>query len=189
MQQTPTHTDQRPDINTDQRSDTNTDVLVSDDPRLWDNTNLDAEDTSTDQRSDTNIDQRSDTARSLEDILEFKSNQTLNSTLYREIPRNLIFSISTSWPNSPHHSGFRFAFLSPFRVSSSRERAVPTQMCCCQMIQDCETTQTWMQKTPTQSSHRVSECSLSHRVSLCVRACVRASRTKDKLESCLRVLS
>jgi len=29
-----------------------------------------------------------------------------------------------SWPKSPHHSGFRFVFLSPIRVSSSRERAV-----------------------------------------------------------------
>jgi len=30
------------------------------------------------------------------DTSEFKSNQNLNSTLYREIPRNLIFSILTS---------------------------------------------------------------------------------------------
>ena len=30
------------------------------------------------------------------DTSEFKSNQNLNSTLYREIPRNLIFSIWTS---------------------------------------------------------------------------------------------
>jgi len=29
-----------------------------------------------------------------------------------------------NWLRSPHHAGFRFAFLSPFRVSSSRERAV-----------------------------------------------------------------
>ena len=29
------------------------------------------------------------------DTLEFKSNQNLNSTLYREIPRNLVFSILT----------------------------------------------------------------------------------------------
>jgi len=28
-----------------------------------------------------------------QDTSEFKSNQNLNSTLYREIPRNLIFSI------------------------------------------------------------------------------------------------
>jgi len=31
-----------------------------------------------------------------------------------------------NWLKSPNHSGFRFAFLSPFRVSSFRERAVPT---------------------------------------------------------------
>jgi len=31
-----------------------------------------------------------------QDTSEFKSNQNLNSTLYREIPRNLIFSILTS---------------------------------------------------------------------------------------------
>ena len=30
------------------------------------------------------------------DTSEFKSNQNLNLTLYREIPRNLIFSILTS---------------------------------------------------------------------------------------------
>ena len=30
------------------------------------------------------------------DSSEFKSNQNLNSTLYREIPRDLIFSILTS---------------------------------------------------------------------------------------------
>jgi len=46
------------------------------------------------------------------DTSEFKSNQNLNSTLYRDIPRNLIFSILTSWLKSPHHSRFRFAFLS-----------------------------------------------------------------------------
>ena len=57
------------------------------------------------------------------DTSEFKSNQNLNSTLYREIPRNLIFSILTSWLKSPHHSGFRLPFNSVFRVSSSTERA------------------------------------------------------------------
>ena len=31
-----------------------------------------------------------------QDSSQFKSNQNLNSTLYREIPRNLIFSILTS---------------------------------------------------------------------------------------------
>ena len=31
-----------------------------------------------------------------QDTLEFESNQNLNSTLYREIPRNLIFSILTN---------------------------------------------------------------------------------------------
>ena len=31
-----------------------------------------------------------------QDTSEFKSNQNLNLTLYREIPRNLIFSILTS---------------------------------------------------------------------------------------------
>jgi len=58
------------------------------------------------------------------DTLEFKANQNLNSTLYREIPNDSIFSMFTSWLKSSHHSGFRFAFLSRFRVSSSRERAV-----------------------------------------------------------------
>ena len=58
------------------------------------------------------------------DTLEFKSNQNLNSTLYREIPRNLIFSILTSWLKSPNHSAFRLPFNSAFRVSSSTERAV-----------------------------------------------------------------
>ena len=58
-----------------------------------------------------------------QDTSEFKSNQNLNSTLYREIPRNLIFSILTSWLKSPHHSGFRLPFNSAFRVSSSTERA------------------------------------------------------------------
>jgi len=64
-----------------------------------------------------------------QDTSEFKSNQNLNSTLYREIPKNLIFSILTSWLKSCHHSGFRFAFLSPFRVSSSRKRAVHSITC------------------------------------------------------------
>jgi len=32
----------------------------------------------------------------LQDTSEFKSNQNINSTLYREIPRNLIFSILNS---------------------------------------------------------------------------------------------
>jgi len=59
-----------------------------------------------------------------QDISEFKSNQNLNSTLYREIPRNLIFSILTSWPKSPHHSGFRLPFNAAFRVSTSTKRAV-----------------------------------------------------------------
>ena len=31
-----------------------------------------------------------------QDTSEFKSNQNLNSTVYREIPRNLIFSILSS---------------------------------------------------------------------------------------------
>jgi len=31
-----------------------------------------------------------------QDTLEFESNQNLNSTLYREIPRNLIFLILTN---------------------------------------------------------------------------------------------
>ena len=59
-----------------------------------------------------------------QDTSEFKSNQNLNSTLYREMPRNLIFSILTSWLKSPHHSGFRLPFDLAFRVSSSTERAV-----------------------------------------------------------------
>jgi len=58
-----------------------------------------------------------------QDTSEFKSNQNLNTTL-----RNLIFSILTSSLKSPHHSGFGFAFLSPVRVSSSRERAVKCRM-------------------------------------------------------------
>jgi len=58
------------------------------------------------------------------EIQKFKFNQNLNSNLYRETPRNLSFSILTSWLKSPHHSGFRFAFWRAFRVSSSRERAV-----------------------------------------------------------------
>ena len=59
------------------------------------------------------------------DSSEFKSNQkNLNSPLYREIPRDLIFSILTSWVESAHHSGFRLPFNSAFRVSSSTERAV-----------------------------------------------------------------
>jgi len=62
-----------------------------------------------------------------QDNSEFKSNQNLNSTLYREIPKNLIFSILTSWQKSPHHSGFRLPFNSAFRVSSSTERAVVTR--------------------------------------------------------------
>jgi len=55
-----------------------------------------------------------------QDTSEFKSNQNLNSTLYREIPRILIFSILTSWLKSPFHSGFRLPFNSnsAFRVSS-----------------------------------------------------------------------
>jgi len=52
------------------------------------------------------------------DTKEFKSNQNLNSNLWHEIPRNLNFSIVTSWLKSPHHSGFRFAFRWPFRVFS-----------------------------------------------------------------------
>jgi len=59
---------------------------------------------------------------------EFKSNQNLNSTLYSEIPRNLIFSILTSWLKSPHHSGFHIPFKSAFRVLSSTERAVPAKI-------------------------------------------------------------
>jgi len=46
----------------------------------------------------------------LQDTSEFKSNQNLNQTLYREIPRNLICSILTSRLKSPQHSGFRLPF-------------------------------------------------------------------------------
>ena len=60
-----------------------------------------------------------------QDTSEFKSNQNLNSTLYREIPRNLIFSILTSCLKSPHHSGFRFKFRRAFGVPSYTEQAVP----------------------------------------------------------------
>jgi len=64
---------------------------------------------------------------------KFKSNKNLNlnlnqsnllSTLYREIPKNFIISILTSWLKSPKHSGFPLPFNSAFRVSSSTERAV-----------------------------------------------------------------
>ena len=58
------------------------------------------------------------------DTEEFKFNQNINSSLYREIPRNLSVSILTSWIKFPHHSRFRFAFRRVFRVSSSREQAV-----------------------------------------------------------------
>jgi len=58
------------------------------------------------------------------DTSEFKSNQNLNSTLYREIPRYLISSILTVWLKSPQHSGFRLPFKSAFWVSSSKEQAV-----------------------------------------------------------------
>ena len=51
------------------------------------------------------------------DTEEFKSNQNLNSNLYREIPRNLSFSILTSWLKIPHHPRFRFTFRWPFLVS------------------------------------------------------------------------
>jgi len=60
----------------------------------------------------------------LQDTSELKSNQNLNLTWYREIPRNLIFSIWTSWLKSLHHSGFRLPFDSEFRFSSSTIRAV-----------------------------------------------------------------
>jgi len=46
-----------------------------------------------------------------QDTSEFKSNPNLNSSLFRDIPRNLIFSLLTSWLKSPHRSGFQFAFL------------------------------------------------------------------------------
>ena len=39
------------------------------------------------------IKQKSEFVFAPQDTSEFKSNQNLNSTLYREIPRNLIFSI------------------------------------------------------------------------------------------------
>ena len=58
------------------------------------------------------------------DTSEFKSNQNLSLTWYREILGNLIISILAFWLKSSHHSGFWCAFLSPFRVSSSRDRAV-----------------------------------------------------------------
>jgi len=58
------------------------------------------------------------------DSLEFKSNQNFNSTLYRQIPKDLIFSISTCLIKSPHRSEFRLPFNSAFRVSSSTERVV-----------------------------------------------------------------
>jgi len=60
-----------------------------------------------------------------QDTEEFKFKENFNSNLYHEIPRNLIFSILTSWLKSPQHSWIRFAFRRAFRVSSSRERAVP----------------------------------------------------------------
>ena len=50
----------------------------------------------------------------------------LNSEVSRGTNSNWDFCLIWiwSWLKSSHHSGFRFAFLSPFRVSSSRERAV-----------------------------------------------------------------
>jgi len=65
------------------------------------------------------------------DTSEFKSNQNLNSTLYREIPRYLIFSMLTCWLKSPQHSGFRLPLNSAFRVSSSTERAVSIDLLWC----------------------------------------------------------
>ena len=62
---------------------------------------------------------------------EFKSNQNLNSTLYREIPRYLVFSILSCWLKSPQHSGFRLPLNSAFRVSSSTERAVSIDLLWC----------------------------------------------------------
>ena len=69
---------------------------------------------------------------------KFKSNHNLNSTLYREIPRYLIFSILTRWLNSPQHSGFRLPCNSAFRVLSFAERAVPQLLSvavCCSVLQ------------------------------------------------------
>ena len=54
-------------------------------------------------------------------IFKFILNQHINSNLHHMIPRNLGFSILISWLKSPHHSGFRFAFRWPSRVSSSWE--------------------------------------------------------------------
>jgi len=62
------------------------------------------------------------------DTEEFKFDQNLNLNLYCEIRMNLSYSISTSWLKSPHHSGFRFAFVRSFRVSSSTERAVQSSL-------------------------------------------------------------
>jgi len=57
------------------------------------------------------------------DTSEFKSNQNLNLTLYREIPRNLIFSILTSWLKSPHHLGFQLPLIQHFESHKSFRRA------------------------------------------------------------------
>ena len=44
---------------------------------------------------------------------EIQRNWKLNSNLYREIPKNLRFSILTGWLKSPQSSGFRFVFRWP----------------------------------------------------------------------------
>jgi hypothetical protein len=77
------------------------------------------------------------------DTEEFRFNQNLNLNLYREIRRNLSFSISTSWLKSPHHSGFRLGFRRAFGVSSSTEWAVSSEISthascvavCCSVLQ------------------------------------------------------
>jgi len=60
----------------------------------------------------------------LGDTEEFKFNRNLNFHLYREIPMNLSFSMSTNWGKSKQHSGLRFAFQRSFRVSSSTQRLI-----------------------------------------------------------------
>jgi len=61
--------------------------------------------------------------------IELRFSLDLNSAVSRVTNSNWDFSLTWiySWLKSSHYSGFRFAFRWPFRVSSSRERAVTHQ--------------------------------------------------------------
>ena len=52
--------------------------------------------------------------------------------LYLAVQIQIVIFVSfwiCRWLKSPHHSGFRFALLSPFRVTSSRHTVEGTEMC------------------------------------------------------------